>query len=226
MSIDEFSPESTGSTAGQARDAARTAAQETSKVASSVGESSKQVAGEAATQASAVLGEARVQLQSLVGQAKDELGTQLSSRGEQVAGGLRRLVGQIDALADGRPGEAGALTGYLREARGKVETVARRLDEGGPQGVIGDLSDFARRRPGTFLAAAGLVGFVVGRAVRAGAAASKEGLVESGSTSARSVTAAPAGELPPPAREELVWSAAQAEPTVGAVSQATAMELP
>jgi hypothetical protein len=206
MSIDEYSQGSTVSASGAVKDKAAAAGEEASKVASSVGEGTKQVAGEAAAQASAVVGQAKEQLHSLVGQTKGELDAQLSSKGEQVAGGLRNLVGQLDALANGRTAEAGPLAGYVQEARGKVDSFARRLEEGGPQGVIGDLGAFARRRPGVFLAGAAVVGFVVGRAVRAGAAASKEGMVHTSSSpsySSSAVGLGMSGELPPPSGEEL-----------------------
>ena len=183
-------------------------------------EATKQVTGEAAAQASVVVGQAKEQLQSLIGETKDELDAQLSSKGEQIAGGLRNLVGQLDALANGRAAEAGPLTGYVQEARGKVDNVARRLDEGGPQAVIGDLAAFARRRPGVFLTGAAVLGFVVGRVVRAGAAASKEGMVRTGSSSSgRSLAVGPGtgGELPPPIGDELVMSVgAGSNPTMPA----------
>jgi hypothetical protein len=208
--IEPHPSEPSGSNAEQAKEVAGAAAQEASRVVSGVGDGTRQVAGEAASQASAVVGEATAQLRSLVGQTKDELGAQLSSRGAQAAGGLRSLSGQLQALADGRPGDAGPLAGYVGEARHRVEGFARRLDEGGPQGVVDDVTGFARRRPGVFLAGAAVVGFVVGRAVRAGAAASKEGLVDTGtSTPSTPYTSSPVGgALPPPTGGEVVWPVA------------------
>jgi hypothetical protein len=41
--------------------------------------------------------------------------------------------------------------------------VADYLAENGPDGVLREVQDFARRRPGTFLAVAAAAGFVVGR---------------------------------------------------------------
>ena len=45
-----------------------------------------------------------------------------------------------------------------------------RLEGGGASGIADELSTFARRRPGTFLAAAALAGFAAGRLARAGTA--------------------------------------------------------
>ena len=52
--------------------------------------------------------------------------------------------------------------------------LASRMEQGGAQGVVDDVTRFARRRPGAFLAGAAGVGFVVGRLVRAGAASQRE----------------------------------------------------
>jgi hypothetical protein len=49
------------------------------------------------------------------------------------------------------------------------------MEQGGPQGVLDDVSRFARRRPGMFLAGAAGIGFVVGRLVRAGVASQEDG---------------------------------------------------
>ena len=73
---------------------------------------------------------------------------------------------QLVALADGRPESAGPLAGYLYDAEDQVRRLASRLEQGGPQGVIDDVTRFARRRPGLFLTGAMAAGFLVGRAMR------------------------------------------------------------
>ena len=45
--------------------------------------------------------------------------------------------------------------------------VADYLDRRGFEGAVGELQDFARRRPGTFLLGAAVAGFLVGRAAKA-----------------------------------------------------------
>jgi hypothetical protein len=118
--------------------------------------------------------QAKSQLTDLVDQTRDEVRQQAQARGEQAARGLRTLSDQIMALSDGRPGEAGPLTSYLNEARHRVVGFAETLERRGPQGLLDDVSRFARRKPGTFLLVAGAAGFAVGRLVRAGAAASHD----------------------------------------------------
>jgi ElaB/YqjD/DUF883 family membrane-anchored ribosome-binding protein len=139
-------------------------------VASTATSGVQDVAAEAATQAKVVAGEAKRQFGNVVDQTRHELSQQADERTRQVAGGLRTLSDQVSALADGRPDDAGPLAGYLDDARARVTTIADRLEQGGPQGLLDDVTDFARRRPIVFLAAAGAAGFVVGRLARAGRA--------------------------------------------------------
>jgi hypothetical protein len=84
------------------------------------------------------------------------------------------------------------LPGYVRDAQRRVQSIAARLEEGGPQGIIDDVGSFARRRPGTFLLCAAALGFVVGRTIRPVMAASSE--MSNASTGPASTPMA----LPPP----------------------------
>jgi hypothetical protein len=164
-------------------------------VASTVGEGAKETAGEVVTQAKAVAGEARDQLSTMFDQTRSELAQQADARTKQAAGGLRTLAGQVEALADGRPQDAGPLAGVLADARSRVSTMADRLESAGPQGVIDDVSSFARRRPLVFLAVAAGAGFAAGRLARAGKAAAQDGPSSTGTT-ARALPAPPAGVVP------------------------------
>jgi hypothetical protein len=48
------------------------------------------------------------------------------------------------------------------------------LEDRGPEGLLDDVQEFARRKPGTFLLIAAAAGFAVGRLGRAAMAASKD----------------------------------------------------
>ena len=173
-------------------------------VASTATSGAKDAAGEAANQAKVVAGEAKRQVGNVVDQTRQELAVQADQRTQQAAGGLRTLSDQVAALADGRPGDAGPLTGYLDDAKARVSTLADRLEAGGPQGLLDDVTSFARRRPIVFLAAAGAAGFVVGRLARAGRAVQQDDGGSSTSAPAVAPAATPPmfaddlGELPPP----------------------------
>ncbi len=139
--------------------------------AATAADDAKQVASTAADQARSVVQEVKEQASGLVGQAQGELRQQADARSSDAAGSLRTLSDRLQALTDGRPDEAGPLNGYLDEARGRVAGLATRLDEGGIDGVLSDVSRFAQRRPGLFLVAAAGAGFLAGRLVRSGARA-------------------------------------------------------
>ena len=188
------------STAGRVADTAKS---EASNVASTAADGARDVAGEAGAQAKAVAGEAKEQLDRLVSQGRQELRQQADQRNSQAVGQLRTLSEQLGALVHGRPEAAGQLVSYASDVQYQIRRLAARMEQGGPQGVVDDVTRFARRRPGAFLAGAAGVGFVVGRLVRAGAASQHD---DSASRSAALPTASngPAfedqGELPPPTR--------------------------
>jgi len=151
---------------------ATTAKAAATDVAAEASDGIKEIATEVTTQAQQVAGEAKRQLSSIVDQTRAEFADQAEARTSQAATGLRTLAGQVEALAQGRPQDAGDLAGYLDDARSRLTKFSDRLDDGGPQGLLDDVSAFARRRPLVFLAATAGAGFLVGRLARAGSAAS------------------------------------------------------
>jgi hypothetical protein len=78
------------------------------------------------------------------------------------------MVGELQALLDGRPDEAGRTADFARQASSRLEGMADRADELGVRGVVEEVGDFARRRPALFLAGATFAGVLVGRMARAG----------------------------------------------------------
>jgi hypothetical protein len=73
------------------------------------------------------------------------------------------------------------VAGFPRDAAVRVGDMAQRLETRGYDGVVQDVSAFARRRPGVFLAGAGLLGFAVGRIIRSGGASSSSNGSSTGS---------------------------------------------
>jgi hypothetical protein len=153
-----------------AKEMAGAAKEQTAAVAGSAVAATKDVAHEAVAQASAVAGQAKEQIGQLVEQAKGELKSQADARGRQAAAGLQTVAEQLRALTEGRTADAGQVGVLVQDAQRRVGGYAQSLQQRGPQAIIDDLAGFARRRPATFLVAAGVVGFAVGRLVRAGAA--------------------------------------------------------
>ena len=153
-------------------EAARSAAADASDTARQVVGDVKHEAGK---QARAVGTEVTDQARQLVDTTRAELKDQAAARTERLAGGLRTLSDQVRALADGRPSEAGQLRDLAGEAQERLQGFARRLDEGGIDGLLSDIGQFARRRPLVFLAGCAGAGFVIGRVVRTTRAASGNG---------------------------------------------------
>jgi hypothetical protein len=140
----------------------------------SASNATKSVVGEATEQTKTMALEAKDQLHQMLSNSKSEVQAQADDRARQAAEHLRGMSTSITALLDGRPDEAGQVRGYLEQAQTKIDGFVDRIETRGPQGVVDDLSSFARRRPGAFLLAAGVAGFAIGRVARAGAAASND----------------------------------------------------
>ena len=150
---------------------ASAAKEQASQLGSEVGEQAKAVAGETSQQVRATVDEARQQVRRLARQTQDEVLSQVDNKSGQAAAGLRSVAGQLQAIADGRTSEAGPFTGYAQQAAERVGTIAERLQSNGARGVVDDVTDLARRRPGLFLIGAVGAGFLAGRLLRSGKAA-------------------------------------------------------
>jgi hypothetical protein len=146
-----------GAAVGGSKVVARTATQDVKDLAGTVRSQAEQVKGELAGQARGMLAETQGQLQA-----------QADMQASRLAGALFQVGSQAVALSQGRPEEAGPLTGYAEQAATWLDDRASYIEERGLEGLATDVVDFARRRPGLFLAGAAVVGFGVGRLVRSG----------------------------------------------------------
>lgn len=171
-----------GSTnSGTAREAANSAKQGAQQVAGTVREQTQQVAGEIGHQARSVVHDLRG---SVAGQA--------SQQNDRLAQGLRTMADQLSGMAkDDDNSAAGQVVRRLGETGRQA---ADYLERQGPEGLLDDVQEFARRRPGTFLLAAAAAGFLVGRLGRTAVSATR-----SGGGASSGGAAGPADEIPPPA---------------------------
>ncbi|MET9950504.1 hypothetical protein ABZ135_03005 [Streptomyces sp. NPDC006339] len=142
---------------------AKTAQEKASEGAGLVGDKAAEVAGTAKEQAAGVAHEATAQARDLVGELRDQLQGQAQSQTQRLAENVRRLADELREMSEsGKPDSSAA--GVVRQIADGGHQVASRLEERGPDGLVSDLQDFARRRPGVFLAGAALAGFAVARA--------------------------------------------------------------
>lgn len=115
----------------------------------------------AADQARQVTDEVSHQVRGVAAELRDQVGGQVRSQNDRLVDGIRRMADELDGMAaDG--GSSPARTVVSRVAQGSRQ-MADYLAERGPEGVLNEVQDFARRRPGAFLATALVSGFVVGR---------------------------------------------------------------
>lgn len=147
-----------GTAVGQTKVVARTAEQDARELADTVRSSADQVKGELTGQVREMLAETQGQLQE---QADVQAG--------RLADTLWQVGTQAVALSEGRPEQAGPLVDYAEQAAEWLDYCASHIEERGLEGLATDVVDFARRRPGVFLAGAAVVGFGVGRLIRSGA---------------------------------------------------------
>lgn len=120
-----------------------------------------EVAGTAKEQGRVVADEVKFQARSLAGEARDRLKEQSRGQSERLSGTMHRLADELEEMTSERGGSPASAV-VSRIASGSRQA-ADYLAEQGPEGVLREVQDFARRRPGAFVATALVAGFVVGR---------------------------------------------------------------
>lgn len=125
----------------------------------------KQVAGTAKDEAKNVASEAKSQAKDLLGQTRTQLSDQAGEQQKRLASGLRSIGDELSTMAD-KSENAGPATDLVRQAASRVGGVATWLDDRDPGSLLSEVSSFARRRPGTFIAIAAVAGVLAGRLTR------------------------------------------------------------
>ncbi|MBB0247232.1 hypothetical protein FNQ90_24700, partial [Streptomyces alkaliphilus] len=161
-----MSGESTDAT-GRARVVGREAKEEASATADVAGRAAEKTMETAGREVGAVVEEARHQADTMVRDMRTRVTEEADEQTHRAAETLRRWADDLADMAEHGRDDSPARTMVARTAH-RGQRAARYLDHRGVEGVLGDLSRFARRRPGAFLAGAALTGLVVGRLARAG----------------------------------------------------------
>ncbi len=152
----------TGSTEPSTTDVAKDQA---SQVAGGAADAAQHVAGVAKEQVGQVAAAAGQQVKQLAGQAQSELSDQAAAQQTKLAGGLNSVGDQLKSMAE-KSDQPGMATDLAHQAADKVHQVAGWLEDRSPADLLTELRSFARRRPGSFLAAALAAGAVAGRLAR------------------------------------------------------------
>ena len=114
----------------------------------------------------AVADTARTETARLASEARRELRSQSEAQTSRIATGARDLGAQLHRLAAGEGPAEGPVADLVRQAADRADALAGRLESGGVDGITADVKEFARRRPGAYLAGAFALGIVAGRMFR------------------------------------------------------------
>jgi hypothetical protein len=135
---------------------------EVSQAADHARSATQDVAQTARDQARQVTQEARDQGRRVVTDTRERLAGEIDSQAGRAAQGLRRLADELDRMAESATDGSAARTA-VRQLSDTGRRAAGYLEEHGAGGVVEEVGEFARRRPGTFLIAAAATGFLAGR---------------------------------------------------------------
>jgi uncharacterized protein YjbJ (UPF0337 family) len=150
-----------GLTGDKAPDDRSTAKQVAGQSVQAAGQAASDVKDTATGQAQRVGAEARAQVRNVATDVRDRVREQARTQNGRLVSTIRRTADQLDEMSGDRP-DSPAATMVTRVADGGRQ-LADYLDRNGPEGLLREVQDFARRRPGAFLATAVAAGFVVGR---------------------------------------------------------------
>jgi hypothetical protein len=128
-------------------------------------EAGQHVAAVAKDQAAQVTAEAGRQVKDLLGQAQSQLSEQAGVQQEKLVTGLRSLRDELHSMAQNAD-QPGVGSDVVRQAADRAGSLAGWLDGREPAALLDDVTAFARRRPGAFLAAAAGIGLFAGRLTR------------------------------------------------------------
>ena len=156
-----------GSTTAVARDQA-------AAVGQSASEAGSRVTQTAADQAREVASETARQARDLLGEAGGQVRDQSSVQQQKAASQLRSVADELREMA-AKGGQSGVATEVAHQAAERLHGAASWLEQREPADVLQAVRDFARRRPGMFLAGAAAAGLAAGRLIRGMTDAARSG---------------------------------------------------
>ncbi|VWX53308.1 hypothetical protein [Novosphingobium sp. 9U] len=113
--------------------------------------------------------ELREDTDRVTGAAADRLQSEADSRKGQVADQARAVSSALGSAADGLGGDAPSwVKSALEKGAKSIEQLAQTVEGKDSRELMGDVQQFARQRPGSFLAGCALLGFAASRVFKAG----------------------------------------------------------
>jgi hypothetical protein len=160
-------PQDQPSATAVARDQAAT-------VGRSASEAGGHVAQTAADQAREVVSETARQARDLLDEAGGHARDQASVQQQKAASQLRSVADELWEMT-AKGGQSGVATEVAQQAAERIHGMASWLEQREPADVLQAVRDFARRRPGVFLAGAVAAGLAAGRLTRGMTDAARSG---------------------------------------------------
>jgi hypothetical protein len=117
-------------------------------------------------EAGIVADEAKRQGRELLGETKERLREEADQQAGRTASGLKSMSNELRSMADNSEQPQSGLASWIRRGADEIDSFAGRLDRDGIDGVMRDVSDFARRNPTTFLVTTFGAGLVAGRLMK------------------------------------------------------------
>lgn len=142
-----------------------------SGVAASAKEQAGHVAEHGKEQVAQVAGEAKAQARNLVGEARGQVDQQVGQQRDRLVGTLRSFGDELEQMVNGGGGTGGLASDLAQQAAQRTRDFASMIDGRETSDLLNEVSRFARRRPGAFLAGALVAGLLAGRVTRGAKAA-------------------------------------------------------
>ncbi|RPF20545.1 hypothetical protein [Myceligenerans xiligouense] len=167
--------------------------------AAQAADASRSMANDAKEKVRDVAHEAAQQTHGLLDRTRSELSSQARSQQQRLADGLHTMEDELGQMASASE-DPGYTSNLVRRAGDASGQAARWLEDREPGAILGEIENFARRRPGIFIALSAGAGLLVGRFLRGMKDADDTSDNSPGGASAEPATVAVPGERGTPAR--------------------------
>jgi uncharacterized protein YjbJ (UPF0337 family) len=158
-------------TAAQAKDTAKETAgvakEQAGQVAGAAKDAAGQVAGTTKDQATRVAKDAVGQARELYGQATSELSNQASHQQSKAATALHTFSEDLSKMGRGESTGSGLASELVQNLSQRASSIGTWLEQREPAEVLHEVTQFAARRPGLFIALAATAGVVGARLTKA-----------------------------------------------------------
>jgi hypothetical protein len=150
------------------------AREQAANVGQSVSGAGSHVAQTATDQARQVAAETARQARDLMGEATGQVRDQACVQQQRAAHQLHSVADELHEMA-AKSGQSGLATEVAQQTADRLHGAASWLEGREPADLLASVRDFARRRPGVFLAGAAIAGLAAGRLTRGVTAAARSG---------------------------------------------------